>query len=84
MLLCLLGITWVFGFLTAVKGGTGTVFAWIFTVLNCTQGVFIFVLHVLLNEKVRLVVIRWIRTGVCCLPETSSAYNSRYLRLERV
>ncbi|PIC43841.1 hypothetical protein B9Z55_004426 [Caenorhabditis nigoni] len=77
-LLCLLGITWIFGFLTAVKGGTGTAFAWIFTLLNCTQGIFIFVLHVVLNEKVRASIVRWLRTGICCLPETSSAaYNSR-------
>ncbi|CCD61662.1 Latrophilin-like protein LAT-2 [Caenorhabditis elegans] len=77
-LLCLLGITWIFGFLTAVKGGTGTAFAWIFTILNCTQGIFIFVLHVVLNEKVRASIVRWLRTGICCLPETSSAaYNSR-------
>ncbi|CAI2336342.1 unnamed protein product [Caenorhabditis sp. 36 PRJEB53466] len=77
-LLCLLGITWVFGFLTAVKGGTGTAFAWIFTLLNATQGIFIFVLHVVLNEKVRASIVRWLRTGICCLPESSSAaYNSR-------
>ncbi|KAK5974909.1 hypothetical protein GCK32_011216 [Trichostrongylus colubriformis] len=50
-LLCLLGITWVFGFLTAVKGTGGVVFSWIFTILNCAQGVFIFVLHVLMNSK---------------------------------
>lgn len=36
-LLCLLGVTWVFGFLTAVGGAGGVVFAWIFTILNCTQ-----------------------------------------------
>ncbi|EGT38168.1 CBN-LAT-2 protein [Caenorhabditis brenneri] len=77
-LLCLLGITWLFGFLTAVKGGTGTAFAWIFTLLNCTQGIFIFVLHVVLNEKVRASIVRWLRTGICCLPESSSAaYNSK-------
>uniref|UniRef100_A0A8R1EUH8 G_PROTEIN_RECEP_F2_4 domain-containing protein n=1 Tax=Caenorhabditis japonica TaxID=281687 RepID=A0A8R1EUH8_CAEJA len=77
-LLCLLGITWLFGFLTAVKGGTGTAFAWIFTLLNCTQGIFIFVLHVVLNEKVRATIVRWLRTGICCLSESSSAaYNSR-------
>ncbi|CAI4228308.1 unnamed protein product [Auanema sp. JU1783] len=76
-LLCLLGITWVFGFLTAVKGGTGTVFAWIFTICNSTQGIFIFFLHVVMNDKVRLVIVRWIRTGVCCLPDNASAYNSK-------
>ncbi|CAJ0955599.1 unnamed protein product, partial [Mesorhabditis belari] len=63
-LLCLLGITWLFGFLTAVKGsGSTMVFAWIFTVLNCTQGIFIFILHVVMNDKVRGVVVRWLRSG---------------------
>lgn len=77
-LLCLLGVTWIFGFLTAVQGGTGTVFAWIFTILNCTQGIAIFVLHVVMNEKVRVIVVRWMRTGVCCcLGDSSSSYNTR-------
>lgn len=76
-LLCLLGVTWVFGFLTAVGGAGGVVFAWIFTILNCTQGVFIFVLHVLLNAKVRSTVVRWLRGGVCCLPDKTSGDNSR-------
>ncbi|PAV90498.1 hypothetical protein WR25_27150 isoform B [Diploscapter pachys] len=77
-LLCLLGITWLFGFLTAVKGGTGTVFAWIFTILNCTQGIFIFVLHVVMNEKVRVALLRWLRKGVCCWSADSSVGdNSR-------
>uniref|UniRef100_A0A7I4Y1W5 Latrophilin-like protein 2 n=2 Tax=Haemonchus contortus TaxID=6289 RepID=A0A7I4Y1W5_HAECO len=76
-LLCLLGVTWVFGFLTAVRGTGGVVFSWIFTILNCSQGVFIFVLHVLMNSKVRLTVVRWLRSGVCCLPDKSSADNSR-------
>ncbi|WKX94760.1 hypothetical protein Q1695_011768 [Nippostrongylus brasiliensis] len=76
-LLCLLGVTWVFGFLTAVSGIGGIVFAWIFTILNCTQGVFILVLHVLMNSKVRSTVVRWLRGGVCCLPDKTSADNSR-------
>ncbi|VDL66790.1 unnamed protein product [Nippostrongylus brasiliensis] len=78
-LLCLLGVTWVFGFLTAVSGIGGMVFAWIFTILNCTQGVFILVLHVLMNSKVRSTVVRWLRGGVCCLPDKTSADNSRYV-----
>ncbi|KAK6025081.1 hypothetical protein OSTOST_09030 [Ostertagia ostertagi] len=77
--LCLLGVTWIFGFLTAVSGVGGVVFSWIFTILNCSQGVFIFVLHVVMNAKVRLTVVRWLRSGVCCLPDKSSADNSRSL-----
>ncbi|KAK6732024.1 hypothetical protein RB195_016417 [Necator americanus] len=76
-LLCLLGITWIFGFLTAVNNTGGIVFAWIFTILNCSQGVFIFILHVVLNEKVRITIVRWLRSGVCCLPDKTSADNSR-------
>ncbi|GMS86859.1 hypothetical protein PENTCL1PPCAC_9034, partial [Pristionchus entomophagus] len=77
-LLCLLGITWVFGFLTAVHGAS-VVFAWIFTLLNCTQGIFIFVLHVLMNEKARTAVSRWLRHGWCCFANAESAanYNSK-------
>ncbi|PAV91560.1 hypothetical protein WR25_10878 [Diploscapter pachys] len=83
-LLCLLGITWLFGFLTAAKGGTGTVFAWIFTILNCTQGIFIFVLHVVMNEKVRVALLRWLRKGVCCWSADSSVGdNSRSLLSSR-
>ncbi|VDD88665.1 unnamed protein product, partial [Enterobius vermicularis] len=74
-LLCLLGVTWIFGFLMAIDETT-RVFAYIFTVLNCTQGIFIFVLHVFLNEKVRATVIRFLRTGLCCA-DRSSAYNSK-------
>ncbi|CAJ0581711.1 unnamed protein product, partial [Mesorhabditis spiculigera] len=74
-LLCLLGITWLFGFLTAVKGSGSTLaFAWIFTILNCTQGVFIFVLHVLLNDKVRAVIGKWLRSGSS---SAAADYNSR-------
>ncbi|VDM54905.1 unnamed protein product, partial [Angiostrongylus costaricensis] len=54
-LLCLLGVTWIFGFLTVVNATGGVVFAWIFTILNCSQGVFIFILHVVMNEKVSIV-----------------------------
>ncbi|XP_040580537.1 adhesion G protein-coupled receptor L3 isoform X2 [Lepeophtheirus salmonis] len=50
-LLCVLGITWIFGFAYFSEG-----FAWvayIFVVLNSLQGVFILIFHVLLNEKAR-------------------------------
>ncbi|KAJ1369928.1 protein of unknown function (DUF3497) [Parelaphostrongylus tenuis] len=76
-LLCLLGITWIFGFLTVINGTGGVVFAWIFTILNCSQGVFIFILHVVMNEKVCSTVARWLRSGVCCLPSKTSTDNSK-------
>ncbi|XP_065915770.1 adhesion G-protein coupled receptor D1-like [Dysidea avara] len=51
ILLPLLGITWVIGILAVNE--ESIVFAWIFTVLNSLQGVFIFVLHVLRNGKIK-------------------------------
>ncbi|XP_065903374.1 adhesion G protein-coupled receptor L3-like isoform X2 [Dysidea avara] len=45
----LLGVTWVVGIL-AVNENT-VVFAWIFTILNSLQGMFILILYVLRNEK---------------------------------
>lgn len=38
-LLCLLGVTWIFGYLMVIRGA-GTVFAYIFTILNCLQVVY--------------------------------------------
>ena len=72
MLLCLLGITWIFGFLTAIPE-TSIVFAYIFAILNCLQGVFIFVLHVIFNDKVRIVLIKAMRQGICCTVEPSNS-----------
>ncbi len=50
ILLPLLGVTWVFGLL--VVNRRADVFAWVFTILNSLQGAFIFILHVLRNERV--------------------------------
>ena len=49
VLLPLLGLTWVFGLL-AVNQNT-TVFAWLFTIFNSLQGLFVLIFHVLRNEK---------------------------------
>ncbi|XP_076347019.1 adhesion G protein-coupled receptor L2-like isoform X2 [Tachypleus tridentatus] len=50
-LMVLLGLTWIFGFfLTSEKT---MVMAYIFLVLNGLQGVFIFIFHILVNEKYR-------------------------------
>uniref|UniRef100_A0A8R1TJV8 G_PROTEIN_RECEP_F2_4 domain-containing protein n=1 Tax=Onchocerca volvulus TaxID=6282 RepID=A0A8R1TJV8_ONCVO len=64
-LLCLLGITWIFGYLMIIQEAR-TVFAYIFTVLNCLQGVFIFIIHIILNDKVRLTLLRFLRVNICC------------------
>ncbi|XP_078285490.1 adhesion G protein-coupled receptor E3-like [Rhinoraja longicauda] len=49
--LCLLGCTWIFGMLHFQK--ETIVMAYIFTVINSMQGMFIFILHCLLNKQVR-------------------------------
>ncbi|XP_051897958.1 adhesion G protein-coupled receptor E2-like isoform X2 [Pristis pectinata] len=49
--LCLLGCTWILGMLYFQK--ETIVMAYIFTVFNSLQGMFIFILHCLLNKQVR-------------------------------
>lgn len=56
-LLCLLGITWVFGFLSAIEK-IEPIFTFIFTILNSLQGIFIFIFHILLNEKIQKALIK--------------------------
>ncbi|XP_070563607.1 uncharacterized protein [Ptychodera flava] len=80
VLLCLLGITWVFGLLYI---NSETLFmAYIFTVLNAFQGLFIFVFHCLMNDKVKKEYKRHIRHSRCC-PScirdriSSSAYSNQ-------
>lgn len=50
-LLPVLGVTWLFGIL--VVNEKAVVFQYLFVVANSLQGFFIFVLHVLLDKKVR-------------------------------
>ena len=52
ILLPLLGLTWVFGLLS-VNSST-IVFAWLFSIFNSLQGLFVFIFHVLRSEKVRV------------------------------
>ncbi|XP_074059756.1 adhesion G protein-coupled receptor E5 isoform X2 [Macrotis lagotis] len=65
--LCILGCTWIFGLF--LFGPESHVLAYIFTILNCFQGCFLFVLHCLLNKKVREEYRRW-----ACIV-TKSKYN---------
>ena len=50
VLVVLLGLTWIFGFLYINKGKL--VMAYVFTILNSLQGLFIFIFHCVKNEKV--------------------------------
>ena len=50
VLVILLGLTWVFGFFFFHENLE--VFAYIFTILNSLQGLFIFIFHCIGNEKV--------------------------------
>ncbi|XP_065911843.1 adhesion G protein-coupled receptor L2-like isoform X2 [Dysidea avara] len=58
-LLPLFGLTWVFGLL-AVNEDT-VAFAWIFTILNSLQGLFIFIFYIMRNEKLRQILKRFIQ-----------------------
>ena len=51
-LLCLLGLTWAFG-LMYVNEST-VVMAYLFTIFNSLQGMFIFIFHCVLQKKVRI------------------------------
>ncbi|XP_066280378.1 adhesion G protein-coupled receptor L3-like [Branchiostoma lanceolatum] len=50
-LVCILGLTWVFGVLYISQ--ETLVFAYVFTIINSFQGLFIFIFHFLLNETVQ-------------------------------
>ncbi|XP_072458188.1 adhesion G protein-coupled receptor E5 isoform X3 [Notamacropus eugenii] len=65
--LCILGCTWIFGLF--LFSPHSQVLAYIFTILNCFQGCFLFLLHCLLNKKVREEYRRW-----ACIV-TQSKYN---------
>ncbi|XP_051827663.1 adhesion G protein-coupled receptor E5 isoform X5 [Antechinus flavipes] len=65
--LCILGCTWIFGLF--LFGPQSQVLVYIFTILNCFQGCFLFLLHCLLNKKVREEYQRW-----ACIV-TKSKYN---------
>ncbi|KAM6148692.1 adhesion G protein-coupled receptor E5 isoform 2-T2 [Erethizon dorsatum] len=58
--LFVLGCTWGFGlFLFSPESWHSTVLAYVFTVLNCLQGTFLYLLHCLLNKKVREEYRKW-------------------------
>ncbi|KAK7099782.1 latrophilin-like protein 1 isoform X2 [Littorina saxatilis] len=53
VLVVLLGLTWLFGVLYLENLYHTIIFSYLFTILNTLQGLFIFVFHCLLNDKVQ-------------------------------
>ncbi|XP_063113859.1 adhesion G protein-coupled receptor L2 isoform X15 [Cavia porcellus] len=74
-LLCLLGLTWSFGLLFVNE--ETIVMAYLFTIFNAFQGVFIFIFHCALQKKVRKEYGKCFRHSYCCgsLP-TESPHSS--------
>ncbi|XP_075719986.1 adhesion G protein-coupled receptor L3 isoform X2 [Rhinoderma darwinii] len=62
-LLCLLGLTWAFG-LMYINEST-VIMAYLFTVFNCLQGMFIFIFHCVLQKKVRKEYGKCLRSHCC-------------------
>ncbi|XP_061635038.1 adhesion G protein-coupled receptor L2 isoform X17 [Phyllopteryx taeniolatus] len=71
-LLCLLGLTWSFGLFFINEASI--VMAYLFTIFNAFQGMFIFIFHCLLQKKVRKEYSKCFRHTYCCgrLPTESS------------
>uniref|UniRef100_A0A8C9EV82 Adhesion G protein-coupled receptor L3 n=1 Tax=Pavo cristatus TaxID=9049 RepID=A0A8C9EV82_PAVCR len=71
-LLCLLGLTWAFG-LMYINEST-VIMAYLFTIFNSLQGMFIFIFHCVLQKKVRQTVPSGTSSGnsvFCCLTTAS-------------
>ncbi|KAJ8376428.1 hypothetical protein SKAU_G00070080 [Synaphobranchus kaupii] len=63
-LLCLLGLTWSFGLFFINE--SSVVMAYLFTIFNAFQGMFIFIFHCLLQKKVRKEYSKCFRHTYCC------------------
>ncbi|XP_075785338.1 adhesion G protein-coupled receptor L3 isoform X2 [Pelodiscus sinensis] len=73
-LLCLLGLTWAFG-LMYINEST-VVMAYLFTIFNSLQGMFIFIFHCVLQKKVRKEYGKCLRTHCCSGKSTESSIGS--------
>nr|XP_061831449.1 adhesion G protein-coupled receptor L2-like isoform X12 [Nerophis lumbriciformis] len=75
-LLCLLGLTWSFGLFFINEASV--VMAYLFTISNAFQGMFIFLFHCLLQKKVRKEYSKCLRRTSCCgrLPTETSTKTS--------
>ncbi|XP_041041604.1 adhesion G protein-coupled receptor L3 isoform X2 [Carcharodon carcharias] len=73
-LLCLLGLTWAFG-LMFINEST-VIMAYLFTIFNSLQGMFIFIFHCVLQKKVRKEYGKCFRTHCCSRRSTDSSLGS--------
>ncbi|XP_072219298.1 adhesion G protein-coupled receptor L2-like isoform X4 [Leuresthes tenuis] len=76
-LLCLMGLTWSFGFFFLNE--SSIVMAYLFTIFNTLQGMFIFIFHCLLQKKVRKEYSKCFRQSQCCgaLPPEGSHSSAK-------
>ncbi|XP_005912709.1 adhesion G protein-coupled receptor L2 isoform X8 [Haplochromis burtoni] len=76
-LLCLLGLTWSFGLFFLNE--SSIVMAYLFTIFNTLQGMFIFIFHCLLQKKVRKEYSKCFRQSQCCgaLPSEGSHSSAK-------
>ncbi|XP_062456991.1 adhesion G protein-coupled receptor E5-like [Rhea pennata] len=81
--LCLLGTTWLLGLLQL--GPRSLPVSYLFTALNCTQGVFILALHCLAHRQVRDAYRAWLcprRQALRRVSSSGSTVNTRVPRQE--
>uniref|UniRef100_A0A4W4HDY8 Adhesion G protein-coupled receptor L2a n=1 Tax=Electrophorus electricus TaxID=8005 RepID=A0A4W4HDY8_ELEEL len=76
-LLCLLVLTWCFGLFFISE--SSLVLAYLFTIFNTCQGIFIFIFHCLFQKKVRREYSKCFRHTYCCggLPTESSHSSTK-------
>ncbi|XP_073767727.1 adhesion G protein-coupled receptor L2b.1 isoform X1 [Danio rerio] len=73
-LLCLLCLTWSFGLL--FLNDSSVIMAYLFSIFNTLQGMFIFVFHCLLQKKVRKEYSKCFRQSQCCRTHPSEGPHS--------
>ncbi|XP_069795468.1 adhesion G protein-coupled receptor L2 isoform X6 [Narcine bancroftii] len=73
-LLCLLGLSWGFGLLFINE--ESIVMAYLFTIFNTFQGMFIFIFHCALQKKVRKEYLKCFRHANCCRRLTTENSHS--------
>ncbi|XP_063043005.1 adhesion G protein-coupled receptor L3-like [Engraulis encrasicolus] len=81
-LLCLLGLTWAFG-LMYVNEST-VIMAYLFTIFNSLQGMFIFIFHCVLQKKVRKEYGKCLRTHCCSGKSVDTSMGSGKSTASRV
>ncbi|GMT14889.1 hypothetical protein PFISCL1PPCAC_6186, partial [Pristionchus fissidentatus] len=74
-LMSLLGLTWSLGFYFIYENASIYV-AYAFTIFNTLQGLFIFLLHVLCNQKMRSDIIDWFTRRGCVCSSSSPSSSS--------